>query len=197
VISLLDQLYAGPANPEFESALRFLRTGKFPDRPADRAVARQLIAERHWYIPVLLQYDSVHVDDTLEAIFMLAVIPDLGMPEVTEELARWAGERAAPPPVIKALNAAAQGWASGPELMRRALEPALGRRWLADHGIYYTRPAAHAAAASAPPSLGAHAAGGPRSPWALLESRLRGDPTTLLALFCAVLIALLVLSLVH
>ena len=196
VSSLLDQLYAGPEDPGFESALQFLWTGKFPDRPADRAVARRLIAERAWYIPVLLEYDRTHLDETLEAIFRFVVIPDLGRPEVAEELARWADEWAAPSPVIKALDAAAQSRADAPELLRQALEPPLGRRWLAEHGIY-TGPSVYAAAASAPRRQAAHAEGGPRSQWALLDGRFRGNPVTLLALFCAVLIALLVLSLVH
>jgi hypothetical protein len=194
VSSLLDQLYTGPAAPEFESALRLLRVGTFPDRPADRAVARQRIAERDWYLPVLLQYDSAHYDDTLEAIFRVAVIPDLGRPEVRKELARWAGESAAPPPVIKALNVAAQSWADAPELMRQALERPLGQRWLTEHGIY-TRPSAYAAAAFR--GQGAKVAGGSHPQRTLLDGRLRGDPVAMLALFCAVLFALLVLALVH
>ena len=193
--SLLDQLYAGPEDPGFERALHLLRTGTFADRPGDRAGARRLFAERDWYLPVLRPFDSVHFYDTLEAIFRLAVIPDLGRPVVTEELARWAGEQAAPPPVIKALHAAAQSQAKGPELMREALEAPLGRRWLTEHGIYID-PSAYPAAAAAP-HRGAHVADNPHSQRALLESRLRGDPVTLLGLFCAVLIALLVISVWH
>jgi hypothetical protein len=123
--SLLDQLSAGPGDPRFESAMQLLRDGKFPDRPADRAAARKLLAEREWYLPVLADYHDVHFGDTLEAIFRHVVIPDLGRPEVTEELSRWA---AAPVPVIKALSAAAQSQAAAPEQMGQALEPPLGRR---------------------------------------------------------------------
>jgi hypothetical protein len=115
---------------------------------------------------------------------------------VTEELARWAGEQAAPPPVIQALHAAAQSRAKGPELMREALEAPLGRRWLVEHGIYIDPSAAYPAVGTAP-RRGAHVAGSPHSQWASLESRLRGDPVTLLGLFCAVLIALLVISVWH
>ncbi len=200
VSGLVNQLYHGPGDPGFESALQFLRAGKFLDRPSDRAVARQLITNRDWYIPVLLQYDRLHVDDTLEVIFRAAVIPDLHRPEVAEELARWAGERAAPSPVIKALNAAAQSQADAPELMRQALEPSLGRRWLTEHGIY-TGPSGYAAsgrpAAQTLRSQGTHAVASDRSPWASLDGKLRGDPLTLLAVFCAVLIVLLVLSLMY
>jgi hypothetical protein len=202
VSGLISQLDAGPGDPGFQSALQFLRVGPVPDQPADRAIARQLIADRDWYIPVLLQYDSAHVDDTLEVIFRAAVIPDLHRPEVTAELARWAGERTAPPPVIKALNAAAQGQADGPEMMARALELPLGRRWLTEHGIYtgpsgYT-PAGHAApgrvTAPAPRSQGTQAPASHRSLWASLDGRLRGDPVTLLlAVFCVILILLLAL----
>ena len=202
VSGLISQLDAGPGDPGFQSALQFLQVGQFPDQPADRAIARQLIADRDWYIPVLLQYDSAHVDDTLEVIFRAAVIPDLHRPEVTAELARWAGERTAPPPVIKALNAAAQGQADGPEMMARAVELPLGRRWLTEHGIYtgpsgYT-PAGHAApgrvTAPAPRGQGTQAPASHRSLWASLDGRLRGDPVTLLlAVFCVILILLLAL----
>ena len=203
VSGLISQLDAGPGDPGFLSALQFLRAGQFPDQPADRAIARQLIADRDWYIPVLLQYDSAHVDDTLEVIFKAAVIPDLHRPEVTAELAGWAGERAAPPPVIKALNAAAQGQADAPEMMTKALELPLGRRWLTEHGIY-AAPSAYAAAsgpaasrqttASAPRSQGTHPPPGHRSLWSSLDGRLRGDPVTLLlAGFCVILILLLAL----
>ena len=201
VSGLISQLDAGPGHAGFESALQSLQGGQFPDQPADRAIARQLIADRDWYIPVLLQYDSAHVDDTLEVIFRAAVIPDLHRPEVTAELARWAGERAAPPSVIKALNAAAQSRAGAPEIMTQALELPLGRRWLTEHGIYtgpseYTasRYAAGHATGPAPRSQGAHAPASHRSLWASLDGRLRGDPVTLLlAVFCVVLILLLAL----
>jgi hypothetical protein len=198
--SLLDQLLAGPSDPDFEPALRLLWAGDFPDQPADRAAARQRMADRHWYLPVLLQYDLAHFDDTLEAIFRSAVIPDLDRPEVAQELASWAAERAAPPPVIKALNAAALGWAGRSELMRRILEPPLGSRWLTDHGIY-TGPSAHDPSAypgpSGPRRPGAHAAGRPGANEPSPEGRWHVDRETVLALICAVLLALLVLSLVH
>jgi hypothetical protein len=202
VSRLLDQLHAGPTDPEFESALRLLRTGRFPDQPADRAAARRRIAERDWYIPVLLQYDSAHFDDTLEAIFRVAVVPDLGRPGVTEELARWAGERPAPPPVIKALYAATQGRAGASEALGAALELPLGRRWLAEHGIY-SGPSAYAAAAvggqgsGVASDRGSHAASGSYPRRTSSDARRHRDPVTLLTLFCAVLIALLVLSLVY
>jgi hypothetical protein len=197
VSGLISQLDAGPGHPGFEPALQSLRAGEFPDQPTDRAIARQLIADRDWYIPVLLQYDSAHIDDTLEVIFKAAVIPDLHRPEVAAELTRWAGERAAPPPVIKALNAAAQSQAGAPETMAQALELPLGRRWLTEHGIY-TGPSGYAGSghvtAPAPRSQGTHASASHRSLWASLDGRLRGDPVTLLlAVFCVVLILLLAL----
>jgi hypothetical protein len=202
VSSLLDQLYAGPADPEFEPALQLLRNGRFPDQPADRAAARQRMADRDWYIPVLLQYDSGHFEDTLEAIFRVAVVPDLGRPEVAEELARWAGEWPAPAPVIKALYAAAQGWAGASELLGPALELPLGRRWLAEHGIY-SGPSAYAAATPRRLGLrafggqGPHAASGSHAQRTSADGRWHHNPVTLLALLCAVLIALLVLSWVY
>lgn len=190
--SLLDQLSAGPGDPRFESAVQILRDSKFPDRPADRAAARKLIAERDWYLSILVDYPDVHFDDTLEAIFRHAVIPDLGRPDVTEELSHWA---AAPLPVIKALSGAARSRPSASEQMKQVLEPLLGRRWLTEHGIYT---GSSGYAASARRGQGAHAASGPRSQWTdLLDGVLHGDPVSLLGVFCVVLIVLLVLSLNH
>jgi hypothetical protein len=194
VTSLVDQLYAGPADPDFEPALQALWDGNFPDLPADRATARQLVAERDWYLSTLLPYGLAHLHNTLEAVFRSAVIPDLNRPEVAEELAGWADERAAPPPVIAALNAAAQGRPGAPELMRQILEAPLASRWLSEHGIY-PGPSA-ATAAPAPRRPGAHAAR-PRSTDPAPEGRWHAEPITLVTLFCVVLLVLLVLALVH
>ncbi len=202
VSSLLDQLDEGPADPRFESALQSLWTGSFPDLPADRNAARKRMPERGWYIRALTQHDSAHFEAALEKIFERVVVPDLGSPEVTEELARWASIQDTPPSVFRALNAAAQSWPGWPDLMEQILLPAAGRRWFIEHEIYigptYATPAQRQRPYGAQAGArGARAARGHRQERGLLDHGLFDNPVTLLSLFCAVLIALLVLSLVH
>ena len=198
VSSLLDQLDEGPANPWFESALQFLWTGSFPDLPADRDAARKRMPERGWYIPALTRHDSVHFEAALEKIFQRAVVPDLGSPEVTEELARWASIEDTPPSVFRALNAAAQSWPGWPDLMGQIMVPAAGRRWLTEHEIYFGP--THVTAAWGQRSYGAQAGApapdGHRQERGLLDRRLFGTPVALLSLYFAVLIVLLVLLIV-
>ena len=202
VSGLLDQLNEGPANPRFESALQFLWTGSFPDLPADRDAARRQMPEHGWYISALMQHDAAHFEATLEKIFQHAVVPDLGSPEVTEELALWASIQDTPPSMFRALNAAAQSWPGWPDLVGQILVPAAGRRWLTEHEIYVEPAYATAAQGRRPygaqaAARGAHAPDGRRQERSLHDGGLFGNPVALLFLFCAVLMALLVLSLVH
>jgi hypothetical protein len=133
---LLAQLYAGPGHPSFAAARQILRDRHRSFPPEDRAAARELMAERGWYLPALTSDDHWHVEDTLERIFLFSIIPDLGVAGVSDELASWIIEYAAPAAVIQALLAAArhQGGAA-PELMERALAPALNQRWLTEHRL--------------------------------------------------------------
>jgi hypothetical protein len=209
---LLRELYAGPADPAFESALRELRIGQFPDLPDDRAVARRMMAEHDWYVPVLVHDGTGSVDETLAAIFRHCVIPDLGDPEVADEIAGWAEEQSAPPIVIKALRSAARARAGAPDMMDKVTEAPLGRRWLAEQGIdprvrsvaepvspRLAGPSAPAVSPAAAAGRGQHerAAHDSGEGQNLLDALAHSDPTRMLALFCVVLIGLLVLSLVH
>ena len=198
--SVLDQLNEGSADSGFESAWESLWTGNFADLPAERHTARRRLPERGWYIPALRQHDGAHFEETLVRIFEHAVVPDLGHPEVTEELARWASLPGTPPSVFRALNAAAQTWPGWPELLDQILVPTVGRRWLAEHEVYVGSEYAAAVQGQRPPSPGVRARSktdGRRKKGGLLDRRLFGDPVTLLSLFCAVLFTLLVLELVH
>jgi hypothetical protein len=191
--TLLNELHADPAGAESGPALQLLLTGNVAHSRTGRALARQMMADRGWYIPVLAQHDRGQVGETLEAIFRLAVIPDLNSPEVMAEIAGWTDE-GAPPPVIKALMAAAQSRSGAPGLMLKALAGPLARRWLAEHEIDPGPTAPAAAAAPRPRSV--HAADGQRPLLAWLGDGLRGDPIPLLAIFL-VLILLLVLLIRH
>jgi hypothetical protein len=136
---LLERLHAGPADPEFAAArqalLGLVARRKLPSSP-DRAAARKLVPDHGWYIRALSTESRWRTAETLEAIAWLIVIPDLKMPEVSEELNRWAYELDAPVPVISALSDAAQRAGDREQaLMEQALCPALGQRWMAERGI--------------------------------------------------------------
>jgi hypothetical protein len=134
--SLLDRLYAGPRDPGFAAARQALHDRHQPYPPEDRAMARELMAERGWYLSALASTGSLQAENTLEVIFLLTVIPDLETAGVTGELARWAGEYMAPIEVIRALSAAAQRQGgTAPQLLYQAQEQALHQRWLMEHGI--------------------------------------------------------------
>ena len=139
--SLLDQLYAGPGDPGFAAARQAVKNKHLACPPRDRAAARGLMAERGWYIAPLMQDDFDKIEDVLEGLFLMAVIPDLDAAGVRDELARWVDEHEAPVLVVRALAAAAdrQGGTT-PTLMTQILQPALSRRWLREHGIDLTSP---------------------------------------------------------
>ena len=138
---LLDQLYAGPDDAGFGPAQQALLTESVLASPGDRALARDSMPERRWYIQPLVSDDPWYIENTLEALFRLTVLPDLATPGVAEELARWTDELRAPVPVVKALSAAAYHWnEEARESMRRGLEPAIYKRWLSEKGVYVEPP---------------------------------------------------------
>jgi hypothetical protein len=189
LVDLLNDLWADPDEPGFEQAVQLLGTGEFTRQPPHRAEARSLMVDREWYLPVL----GADPGDLLTEIFSYAVVPDLGNLEVIGQLTDWVEEWGAPPPVIKALNAAAQG-KPGAERMQQALERSLGRQWMAKHGIP-VRPRAYAGPVSESGGRVAQTTGGSRSLRAFLEGRQRSDPVILLSVACAILFVLLILSL--
>jgi hypothetical protein len=155
---LLALLSSGPADPQFDGAVRALKAEQFETEPGDRAVARKLLRDRGWYVDTLVRNAQANFDDILVMIFMRAVLPDLSQPSTARELTDWAGRRAAPPRVINALYAACDGTVKQPELAQ-ILGPALAGRWLADNGISAppiaaapNRDAARPRGASTPPS---------------------------------------------
>jgi hypothetical protein len=155
------------------------------------------MSERRWYIQSLASDDPWHIEDTLEVIFQLTVIPDLSAPGVAEELARWTDECRAPVPVIKALSAAAYHRDGETyESMQQALEPAIYRRWLRENGIY----AGSVAHAATPPprNRAAHALHGSNPLLRIFGSKLESEIiASILSVICALLIVLLVLAIMR
>jgi hypothetical protein len=202
---LLDQLYAGPADLGFKAAQQDLRDARQLPPAADRAAARQSMPERRWYIQSLVSDDPWHIEDTLEAIFRLTVIPDLSAPGVAGELARWTDECWAPVSVIKALIAAASHWDDEAyEAMQEVLKSAIFQRWLTENDIY-TEPDAHAAAVPsrdiAAPSRSfapAHARGGSNPLLRIFGGKLESEViASILSVICAFLTVLLMLAIMR
>jgi hypothetical protein len=137
IVSVIDLLTAGPAEPGFERALGVLH-GRMPrPSPQDRADARQVLAQGEWCIPGLMTFDPWQVEYTLEALFRQAVVPDLANPACQGEVASWVYECMAPTAVVRSLVAAAhQAGQDQAQLLDDALQPALHRRWLVEHAIY-------------------------------------------------------------
>jgi TIR domain len=137
VTSLFNRLYAGPRDPEFAAVRQILLSRRHPYPPEDRIAARELMPERGWYVSALTEDNPWQVEEILSVIFQLTVIPDLEIPVITDEVARWVSDYAAPVVVVRAMIAAAFDWGDeASRLMDRALQPAIGQRWLAEHGIY-------------------------------------------------------------
>jgi len=184
--ALLDRLHAGPSDPGFAAARDFLCRER-PNCPPDaRAKARSMMPGRRWYVPELILDDRWHVEDTLEAIFRITVIPDLGKAEVGVQLTRWAQD--SPAEVIRGLSAAAHhDGANAVHLLQEALQPALCQRWLAEHSIHTDLVAA--AAGALPPQHTRKR----RPRWQIFETTPHSGPiASILAWVCLVLILLLV-----
>ena len=138
IASIIDLLAAGPGEPGFSHAFRALQGRIAPSSPQDRADARNLLAERGWCVPELVTFDSRRTESVLEALFKHAVVPDLADPACQLEVASWAYEDMAPTTVIRSLVAAAQQVGQDKaQLLDSALQPALHRRWLVEHALYY------------------------------------------------------------
>jgi hypothetical protein len=136
-INVLNKLSIGPADPEFMAVLAWLKQLS-PPAETVRAQARARLVELDWCINAFLEHDRWHVEDPMEELFRLTVIPDLAYPAVRAEIANWAFGEVAQGPVIRALAAAAHH--DGSESVRHLLDtlsPVLARRWLDDHGIYF------------------------------------------------------------
>jgi hypothetical protein len=190
--TLLTRLSVGPASPEFAPSLSALmELPAVPDN--ERPQARSQLFRRDFLMDVLIQHSRWHIEQVLETIFTLTVIPDLTQHQVRVEVATWAADQRTPPAVIRALSAAAdsQGGES-PVHLDSALTLALYRRWLAEHSIY-PRPQSHAAdrtSASAKPR---------RRPvrWPIfLPSAQSGNLASVLALVSVTLVVVLVLAVV-
>jgi hypothetical protein len=195
--SLLRRLDTGPG-ADFDAALHAITEGHLPSTGPDRAAARQLLADRGWFLLPLLQRDPWHYTEVLEVIFRCTVVPDLGDQEVTAELARWVDDYAAPHEVIVALDAAAQraGYATL-ELMS-ALLLSLGRRWMTEHGMRAAPQAAPVTLASRGRTVARPAAPQPeqiRAPSMFARERLKDTVMLLQFLLFACNILLLILLL--
>ena len=153
---LLALLSARPAAQRFELAIHALTAQNFRTGPQDRAAARKLIRDHHWYLDVFGQHDQAEREAILVGIFWYSVIPDLADEQVLDELGYWVGTLAAPDAVINALYQATEGAAGAQPLVDRALALALTRRWLSEHRIHVptTVPAPSQGAAPGPRDQG-------------------------------------------
>jgi hypothetical protein len=132
--AILDRIHEGPEHDDFDLAQDLLR--RVDSEAGERSKARSSMRDRNWYLPALTRRDPFAVEEQLEEIFAVTVIPDILSREVENQLMTWA--RVAPPPVIRALSAAAHhDDETSVALLERALRPALHRRWLAEHSIYF------------------------------------------------------------
>jgi hypothetical protein len=172
-----------------------LTAQNFRTGPKDRAAARRLIRDNHWYLDVFRQHDQAERESILVGLFWNSVIPDLADEQVLDELTYWAGTLAAPDAVINALYQATEAAAGAQPLVDRALAPALYRRWLNEHRIVVPAPAPGPAQgttpgpgeqgtssqrSAVPPALssaGAQTTGSPTmGPQQATESRVPGGP---------------------
>jgi hypothetical protein len=189
---IMDRLDAGSDNPSFALAHDALRKRLTDPSPSERAAARRRLANCSWYIPALARTEPFKIEETLQHLFAIAVIPDIDQPEVAGELARWA--ESSPPEVIRGLCAAA--YFDSPETaqrLSRTLQPTLSHRWLRERGI-------HSGPSDGPgdeqPQPARHSGGPPRAHWLLF---LQNQPNagvlaSVLAWVCLVLFVIVVLA---
>jgi hypothetical protein len=187
VTTMLDRINDGPDHPDFELALEMMAKAGFSP-PQERAQARNLMPGRTWYLLALRRRDPFQVEDALEAIFRVTVIPDLATAAVGIQLARWAAE--SPPEVIRALSAAAHHHGGNAvHLLDQVLQSALHRRWLVEHSIHLDHTS---------PEVGTHVQGGRRRPrprWQIIPDGSRtGVIASLLAWLCLSLMVALILG---
>jgi hypothetical protein len=141
--AVLDSFHHGPKHIGFAAASKVLRDGRLTPPEPERAKARNMMPGEDWYLPALIEADRWHVEDMLEALFALAVIPDLNLLEVRLQLGGWVA--ACPPEVIRALSAAAdhKGGRTASSL-EQVLRPMLYKRWLREHSIHFAHAAVEA-----------------------------------------------------
>jgi hypothetical protein len=179
---ILDRIQEGPEHDDFDVAQDLLH--RVDADAGERSKARDSMRARHWYLSSLSRRDPFAVEQQLEEIFHVTVIPDISTREVESQLTAWA--KVAPPTVIRALSAAAHhDDESSVALLERALRPSLHRRWLAEHSIYFAPVRSDQEAPSA--------AGRRRGPfWQIIPNGERtGVAASLLFWLCIVLIAVL------
>lgn len=122
------------------------------------AEARTALAEEGWLERSLTDHAPRAVEDWLREMLKLIVVPELTDPAVRAQLADWAQDPKTPSAVIMALDAVAHLCGEEAEYaLQQELEPALCRRWRAEHGLYtVVRP---------PKQTSAEAPDPPHQPW--------------------------------
>ena len=114
-----------------------------PPDEADRRRARGTFGDNNCLVPVFRRHRHVPDEYALARIVCLIVIPDLGQPQVRDEVADWAsrGESA----VAAALLSAARYSGAGVlNIMKEILQPVLAELWLTDRSLlayWYPGPA--------------------------------------------------------
>jgi hypothetical protein len=178
--AVLEHFHRGPERDGFATACEILSDGKLAPSAKERAKARKFMPEEDWYLPAFIEANRWHVEDMLEILFTLAVIPDLGILEVRTQVANWV--TTCPPEVIRALSAAAhhQGEPATVHLAQ-ILRPRLHQRWLREHSIHF-----HLAAVEANPVRSSE----PRPVWQIVPNGPHaGLIGSVLAWLCLLLLA--------
>jgi hypothetical protein len=107
---------------------------------ADRRRARAAFGDNNCLVPVFRRHRYAPDEYTLTRIVSLAVLPDLGQPQVRAEIAAWSG-RGETDVVAALLNAARYAGADVLSDMKEILQPVLAEMWLNDRKLLaYWRP---------------------------------------------------------
>jgi hypothetical protein len=124
---------AGDAR-EFASLLGEAIAASLPPDEADRRRARETFGDSNCLVPVFRRHRYAPDEYALARIVCLIVIPDLGQPQVRDEIADWAG-RGESAVVAALLSAARYCGADVLNVMREILRPVLAELWLTDRSL--------------------------------------------------------------
>lgn len=131
---LISRLASACDAHEFASLLGEAIAAPLPPDEADRRRARGTFGDSNCLVPVFRRHRYDTDEDALARIVCLIVIPDLGQPQVRDEIADWAG-RGESAVVAALLSAARYAGADALSVMREILQPVLTELWLADRRL--------------------------------------------------------------
>jgi hypothetical protein len=131
---MIGQLASACDADQFAALLGEAISVPLPPDEADRMWARGTFGDNNCLVPVFRRHRYVPDEYALARIVCLIVIPDLGQPQVRDEIADWAsrGESAV---VAALLNAARYSGADELSAMKQILQPVLTELWLTDRNL--------------------------------------------------------------